>query len=89
VGLSQTTNRVTILYDAFGKPGAAKLTQDWGYSALVEYGGKQILFDTGNNPEIFSNNAKGSAVNLGRKFHRHFLKAADRDSEEHDLRTFA
>jgi 7,8-dihydropterin-6-yl-methyl-4-(beta-D-ribofuranosyl)aminobenzene 5'-phosphate synthase len=64
LGLAQTTNRVTILYDAFGKPGAAKLTQDWGYSALVEYGGKRILFDTGNNPEIFSNNAKALAVDL-------------------------
>jgi len=61
---SQTTNRVTILYDAFGKSGSAKLTQDWGYSALVEYGGKRILFDTGNNPEIFANNVKALGVNL-------------------------
>jgi 7,8-dihydropterin-6-yl-methyl-4-(beta-D-ribofuranosyl)aminobenzene 5'-phosphate synthase len=64
LGFSQTTNRVTILYDAFGKPGSAKLTQDWGFSALVEYGGKRILFDTGNNPEIFASNVKALAVDL-------------------------
>jgi 7,8-dihydropterin-6-yl-methyl-4-(beta-D-ribofuranosyl)aminobenzene 5'-phosphate synthase len=55
-------NRVTILYDAFGKsPGMRK---DWGYSALVEYGGKRILFDTGNNPEIFAQNVKAAGVDL-------------------------
>ncbi|MGH8679530.1 MAG: hypothetical protein ACREUQ_14415, partial [Burkholderiales bacterium] len=40
-------NRVTILYDAFGQ--SEDMTKDWGFSALVEYGGKRILFDTGNN----------------------------------------
>ena len=29
--------RVTILYDAFGP--ASSLKKDWGYAALVEYGG--------------------------------------------------
>ena len=47
LGFSQTTNRITILYDAFGKPGPANLTQDWGYSAVIEYSGKRIPFDTG------------------------------------------
>jgi 7,8-dihydropterin-6-yl-methyl-4-(beta-D-ribofuranosyl)aminobenzene 5'-phosphate synthase len=42
--------QITILYDAFGKPGP--MQKDWGYAALVEYGGKRILFDTGNNPDI-------------------------------------
>src|SRR5438309_1412764 len=64
LGFSQTTNRVTILYDAFGKPSPANLTQDWGYSALVEYSGKRILFDTGNNPEIFAHNVKALGVDL-------------------------
>ncbi len=64
LAFSQTTNRVTILYDAFGKPSPANLTQDWGYSALVEYGGKRILFDTGNNPEIFAHNVKALGVDL-------------------------
>src|SRR5436190_4398270 len=44
---SATQDRITILYDAFGKSSGMK--KDWGYSALVEYGGKHILFDTGNN----------------------------------------
>jgi len=60
----QATNRVTILYDAFGKASPANLTQDWGYSALVEYGGQRILFDTGNNPEIFAHNVKALGVDL-------------------------
>jgi len=57
-----TQDRVTILYDAFGKPSDMK--KDWGYSALVEYGGKRILFDTGNNAEIFAQNVKVSGVDL-------------------------
>ena len=36
-----------MLYDAFGKSSA--MQKDWGYAALIEYGGKRILFDTGNN----------------------------------------
>ena len=57
-------NRVTILYDAFGK--SPKMKKDWGYSALVEYGGKHILFDTGNNPDIFAQNVKAAGVDLTR-----------------------
>jgi 7,8-dihydropterin-6-yl-methyl-4-(beta-D-ribofuranosyl)aminobenzene 5'-phosphate synthase len=56
--------RVTILYDAFGKSPTMK--KDWGYSALVEHGGKRILFDTGNNPEIFAQNVKAAGVELER-----------------------
>ena len=41
-----SSNRITILVDAFGMPSA--LRQDWGFSALVEYGGRRILFDAGN-----------------------------------------
>lgn len=55
-------DRITILYDAFGKPSGMK--KDWGYSALVEYGGKHILFDTGNNAEIFAQNVKVLGVDL-------------------------
>ena len=32
--------QITILYDAFGKPGP--MQKDWGYAALVEYGGKRL-----------------------------------------------
>ncbi len=55
-------NRVTILYDAFGK--SPRMKKDWGYSALIEHGGKRILFDTGNNPEIFAQNVKAAGVDL-------------------------
>jgi 7,8-dihydropterin-6-yl-methyl-4-(beta-D-ribofuranosyl)aminobenzene 5'-phosphate synthase len=33
---------ITILYDAFGKSPTMK--KDWGFAALIEYGGKRILF---------------------------------------------
>jgi 7,8-dihydropterin-6-yl-methyl-4-(beta-D-ribofuranosyl)aminobenzene 5'-phosphate synthase len=57
-------HRVTILYDAFGgRPG---LIRDWGFAALVEYGGKRILFDTGNNAEIFARNVRALGVDLRR-----------------------
>lgn len=59
---ANTPNRVTILYDAFGK--SSSLTMDWGFAALVEYGGKRILFDTGNNARIFEHNVKALGVDL-------------------------
>src|SRR5438046_3182201 len=55
-------DRVTILYDAFSD--SAKLTKDWGFSALIEHDGKRILFDTGNNAEIFERNVKTLNVDL-------------------------
>ena len=59
---AQTANRITILYDAFGKSSALK--KDWGFSALVEYNGKRLLFDTGNNADIFAQNVKALGVDL-------------------------
>jgi 7,8-dihydropterin-6-yl-methyl-4-(beta-D-ribofuranosyl)aminobenzene 5'-phosphate synthase len=56
--------RVTILYDAFGKPSALK--RGWGYSALVEYGGKRVLFDTGGDLDDFTFNARALRVDLSR-----------------------
>jgi 7,8-dihydropterin-6-yl-methyl-4-(beta-D-ribofuranosyl)aminobenzene 5'-phosphate synthase len=56
--------QITILYDAFGKTSA--MQKDWGYAALVEYGGKRILFDTGNNPEILAQNVKAKGVDLAK-----------------------
>src|SRR5215469_4912682 len=55
-------DKVTILYDAFGE--SKELTKDWGFSALVEHDGKRILFDTGNNTEIFERNVKALGVDL-------------------------
>jgi 7,8-dihydropterin-6-yl-methyl-4-(beta-D-ribofuranosyl)aminobenzene 5'-phosphate synthase len=62
VGAAQSTSRVTVLYDAFGDSPA--LTKDWGFAALVEYGGKRILFDTGNNADILEHNVKALGVDL-------------------------
>jgi len=56
--------QITVLYDAFGKPSA--MHKDWGYAALVEYGGKRILFDTGNNPEILAHNAEAKGLDLSK-----------------------
>jgi 7,8-dihydropterin-6-yl-methyl-4-(beta-D-ribofuranosyl)aminobenzene 5'-phosphate synthase len=54
--------QITVLYDAFGKE--STMQKDWGYAAFVEYGGKRILFDTGNNPDILGQNAKAKGVDL-------------------------
>jgi 7,8-dihydropterin-6-yl-methyl-4-(beta-D-ribofuranosyl)aminobenzene 5'-phosphate synthase len=59
---AQSGSRVTILYDAFGK--SPEPERAWGYSALVEFGGRRILFDTGGNAEIFEHNVKALGVNL-------------------------
>jgi 7,8-dihydropterin-6-yl-methyl-4-(beta-D-ribofuranosyl)aminobenzene 5'-phosphate synthase len=61
---AQTEKRVTILYDAFGPPSALKM--DWGFAALIEYNGRRILFDTGNNAKIFAHNVKELGVDLTR-----------------------
>src|SRR5690349_11435106 len=54
--------RITVLYDAFGND--STMTKDWGYAALVEIGGKRILFDTGDNPEILEKNANTKGIDL-------------------------
>jgi len=61
-GTGAAADRVTILYDAFGD--SKELTKDWGFSALVEHDGKRILFDSGNNAEIFERNVKALGVDL-------------------------
>ena len=56
--------RVTILYDAFGD--RAGLERDWGFAALIEYGGRRILFDTGNNADVFARNVQALKIDLRR-----------------------
>jgi len=56
--------QITVLYDAFGQ--ASGMRQDWGYAAFVEYGGKRILFDTGNNPVILAQNAKAKGIDFSK-----------------------
>lgn len=59
---AQSVNRVTILYDAFGKSPA--VSKAWGFSAFIEYVGKRILFDMGGNAEIFEHNVNALGVDL-------------------------
>jgi 7,8-dihydropterin-6-yl-methyl-4-(beta-D-ribofuranosyl)aminobenzene 5'-phosphate synthase len=61
---AQEPKRITILYDAFGPPSA--LVKDWGFAALVEYGGKRVLFDTGNDAKIFESNVRQLGIDLTR-----------------------
>jgi 7,8-dihydropterin-6-yl-methyl-4-(beta-D-ribofuranosyl)aminobenzene 5'-phosphate synthase len=56
--------RVTILYDAFGTPSTLK--RGWGYSALIEYGGRRVLFDTGGDSDDFAYNVKTLGIELTR-----------------------
>ena len=59
---AQSGNRITILYDAFGT--STDMIKDWGISALIEFNGQRILFDTGNNAEIFAHNVGAAGVDL-------------------------
>jgi 7,8-dihydropterin-6-yl-methyl-4-(beta-D-ribofuranosyl)aminobenzene 5'-phosphate synthase len=63
-GSAAAGNRMTIIYDAFAD--RSDLTLDWGYAALVEFGGKRILFDTGNNAAIFEANVRRLHIDLRR-----------------------
>ena len=57
-----STAQITVLYDAFGK--TSTMRKDWGFSAYIEYGDKRILFDTGNNAEIFAHNVAAKGIDL-------------------------
>jgi 7,8-dihydropterin-6-yl-methyl-4-(beta-D-ribofuranosyl)aminobenzene 5'-phosphate synthase len=54
--------QITVLYDAFGK--TSTMQKDWGFAAFIEYSGKRILFDTGNNADIFAHNVKAKGIDL-------------------------
>src|SRR3954447_9857565 len=62
ISAAEPAGQITILYDAFGTDAAMK--KDWGFSALVEISGKRILFDTGNDPDIFAANVKARNIEL-------------------------
>jgi hypothetical protein len=50
-------NYILNLYDAFGYQRRGTIL-DWGFSALVRYNGKTILFDTGNSAAGFEHNVR-------------------------------
>ena len=56
-------NTIINLYDAFGddKEGMIK---DFGFSCIVKYKGKTILFDGGTNADIFKNNVQAMNIDL-------------------------
>src|SRR5215813_11678614 len=62
ISAQESPARVTILFDAFGKPSALK--RGWGYSAFIEYGGRRILFDTGGKSADLAANATTLGVDL-------------------------
>ena len=62
LGSARAKGRATILYDAFGN--SENLKKDWGFSVLIEYSGKKILFDTGNESKIFAANVKTMDIDL-------------------------
>lgn len=58
----KSTNHATILFDAFSK--RKDLTKGWGYSSIVEFNGKRILFDAGSNADTFKKNVVTLGVDL-------------------------
>lgn len=55
-------NNALILFDAFGRD--ASLTKGWGFSSLINYNGKLILFDGGSNADVFKQNVLRLGVEL-------------------------
>ena len=56
-------NSIINLYDAFGK-NKAGLVKDFGFSAILKYNGKIILFDSGSNADIFKQNVNTLGIDL-------------------------
>ena len=59
------TIEIINIYDAFGRelPGVA---HDWGFSALVRYRGKTILFDAGTSARKLEQNVKALKLDLSK-----------------------
>lgn len=59
----ESTVSITNIYDAFGKD-VKGLTQDFGFSCVINYNGKMILFDSGTDARIFEKNLKSLKIDL-------------------------
>ena len=55
-------NHALILFDAFSKD--TSLAKGWGFSSLIQYNGKRILFDAGSNADVFKANVLRLGVDL-------------------------
>jgi 7,8-dihydropterin-6-yl-methyl-4-(beta-D-ribofuranosyl)aminobenzene 5'-phosphate synthase len=60
--VSKNSNNAVILFDAFSRD--TLLTKGWGFSSLIEYNGKHILFDAGSNADLFKQNILRLGVDL-------------------------
>jgi len=56
-------NTVINLYDAFGE-NKKGMVKDFGFSCIVKYNGKIILFDSGSNADIFKKNIEALNIDL-------------------------
>ena len=56
-------NHILNLYDAFG-PEVDGAVQDFGFSALIQYRGKTILFDAGTNADVLQKNVEALGIDL-------------------------
>ncbi|MGW9686474.1 MBL fold metallo-hydrolase [Flagellimonas sp. 2504JD1-5] len=56
-------NTITNLYDAFGEDNP-ELQKDFGFSCIINYNGKTILFDAGSNADIFKKNTEALGIDL-------------------------
>jgi 7,8-dihydropterin-6-yl-methyl-4-(beta-D-ribofuranosyl)aminobenzene 5'-phosphate synthase len=54
--------RITIIYDNYALDEGMRT--DWGFSALIEYGGERVLFDVGTQGEIFLANTAHLELDL-------------------------
>ena len=56
---------LTNVYDAFGKERRG-VKQDFGFSSVIKYRGKAILFDSGTDARTFENNIKALNIDLSK-----------------------
>ena len=56
-------NQIINLYDAFGNE-AGESIPNWGFSSLINYNGRLILFDGGSSSDILKHNSEIAGVDL-------------------------
>lgn len=57
-----TENRITIIYD--NRSSQEGVRPGWGFSALLEYNGINLLFDTGGDKIVLESNAAALGIDL-------------------------
>jgi metal-dependent hydrolase (beta-lactamase superfamily II)/pimeloyl-ACP methyl ester carboxylesterase len=56
--------RITVLFD--NTVADSRLTPAWGFAALIEHGGRTLLFDAGGDPRLLLANADSLGIDLRR-----------------------